>query len=90
MCVQEGSGFRPLPKVGNSTDQDATDVKKYVTRWRTYNVTAESSTTEQEWRERQEAVRVATQVRPDPGIKLVLEPSGSPQPDQLYERVPYK
>lgn len=62
VCVQEGSGFHSLPKVGNSTDQDATDVKKFVTRWRTYNVTAESSTTEQEWRERQEAVKVATQV----------------------------
>jgi len=60
--VQEGSGFHPLPVVDNSTDRDATDVKKYVTRWRTYNVTAESSTTEREWRERQAAVRTATQV----------------------------
>jgi len=71
--VQEGSGFHFLPKVGNSTDQDATDVKKFVTRWRTYNVTAESSTTEQEWRERQEAVRVATRVWP--GL-IILEISG--------------
>ena len=52
-----------MPKVvSNSTERDATDVKKYTTRWRTYNVTAEPSTSEQEWQERQAAVKTATQV----------------------------
>lgn len=59
---QDQSGFKALPALRNATEQQATNVPVFETRWRSHTQIADSATTDSEWLQRQESVKQATKV----------------------------
>lgn len=62
-CPQVESGFKPLPTVNTSLEQQAIEIIHFPTGWRSVNnSTGDSNTTDLEWQGRQEAVRQTIKV----------------------------